>query len=157
MNRTCRRICSGLGLAGISLGLTGCVISIGSHRVPPPPFQPAPAAVVVTDAAEAATLAEINAAAQLNMESSRAQSLTQLASRPGLSVPLQVHLVNTTYRNMNMESSKVALLSVLIDRPDFGDATRQAIVSQLQSLNMDSSRQNILQQINRRLQAKPKP
>lgn len=140
-----------LGLLLTGLLLSGCVVAIGSgrHENPPPP-SPVPT-VVVTDSADAATIAEIDAARQLNFDNARAQALGQIAERKVLSVPVQVHLINVTYRSLAFENNKVPILSKLIARPDFCDATRQAIVSQLNRLSFDNNRQKLLSEINERL------
>lgn len=147
-----------LALALLSLMLnTGCVVSIGgrSHAHVPPPPPPAPPPVVVTNPTDAATVAEIDAAARLNMDSARTQALSQIAGRPSLGVPVQVHLINVTYRCLNFESSKMQVLQQIIARPDFCDGTRHAIVSQLNTLSFDSNRQAILGQINSRMATMP--
>jgi hypothetical protein len=152
-----RRILSVLGLVLLISGLVGCVISIGSRvQAPPPAPAPPPPPVVVTDPGQAATIAEIDAAAQLNMDTAKAQALGQLAERPALGPPVLVHLVNVTYRTLSFENSKVQMLSKVIARPDFCDPVRNAIVSQLNLLSFDSNRQHLLNQINTRLAA-PKP
>lgn len=146
------------GMILLAAGLTGCVVSIGS-RVQPPPPAPAPAPpppVVVADPGQAATVAEIDAAARLSMDPAKTQALAQLAERPALSPPVLVHLVNVTYRALSFENNKVHVLSKVIDRPDFCDPVRGAIVSQLNLLNFDSNRQLMLNKINARLTA-PKP
>ena len=137
-----------LGLLGISLGLTGCVVTIGSGSHSSPAPQPT---IVVTDSADAATVAEIDAASQLNFDNARAHALTQIAERGALSAPVQVYLINVAYRSLDFENNKVFVLGKVIDRPDFCDATRQAIVSQLNKLSFDNNRQFILQRINERL------
>ena len=154
-----KRIPAVLGLVFLVFGLTGCVISIGSRVQAPPPTPPPvppPPPVVVTDPGQAATVAEIDAAAQLSMDSARAQALGQLAERPALGPPVLVHLVNVSYRVLSFESSKVQVLSKVIARSDFCDPVRNAIVSQLSLLSLDSNRQQLLNQINARL-TEPKP
>jgi hypothetical protein len=131
--------------------LTGCVVAIGSGSRPP--GEPPP--VVVTDSADAATIAEIDAAARLNMDNSRTAALAQIAERPGLSVPVQVHLVNVTYRTLTFDNNRTHVLTKVIARSDFGDATRHAIVSQLGKLKFDNNQQQILEQINARLKTVP--
>lgn len=158
VNRQLMKTLNLLVLVLLTLTLnTGCVVSIGgrSHAPVPPAPPPAPPPVVVTNPADAATVAEIDAAAQLNMDSARTQALSQIAGRPSLGVPVQVHLINVTYRCLNFESSKMQVLQQIIARPDFSDGTRHAIVSQLNSLSFDSNRQAILGQINSRLAAGP--
>ena len=154
MNSTIKRALNLVGLLGIALGLSGCVVAIGSSREKSQP-PPSPPPVVVTDSAEAATIAEIDAASRLNMDGDRALSLSQIAERATLSAPVQVHLVNTAYARLSFDGSKTQVLSKIIARQDFCDATRHAIVSQLNRLSFDGSRQQMLQQINERLKNTP--
>jgi hypothetical protein len=141
----------GIGLLFTALTFTGCVVSIGGgsrgsdHHAPP--------AVVMTDSADAASIAEIDAAARLNMDSARTHALVQIAERPLLAPSVQVHLVNTAYRVLSFDNNKAHVLTKIIARPDFSDATRHAIVSQLRKLSFDNNRQHILHQINERLKA----
>lgn len=145
-----KRILFSLGLAVITLTLAGCVVSIGG-RTQTTPSVPPPPPVVVSDPGQAATVGEIDAAAQLNMDSARTHALSQIAERPGLAPPVQVHLINVTYRCLSFENSKVHVLQKIIARPDFCDATRHAIVSQLSQLGFESNKQDLLNRINQRL------
>jgi hypothetical protein len=132
-------------LLGITAVLTGCVgIEIGNRSSSPTP-------PVIVTSADAATVAEIDAAGRLDFDSSRTATLTQIASRPGLSPTAQVHLVNTAYRRVQFSDSKVAVLRAVIANPDFSDAARHAIVSQLQNLRFDSNKQAVLNELNQRL------
>jgi hypothetical protein len=134
---------------GLGFVMTGCVVSIGggSHG----PDRSGPPTVVVRDSADAATIAEIDAVAKLNMDNARTHALGQIAERGTLAVPVQVHLVNVTYRSLSFDNNKTQVLTMIIARPDFCDATRHAIVSQLNKLSFDNNRQHVLQQINERL------
>lgn len=151
MKTACQPAFLGLGLLSIALAFTGCVVSIGggSHA----PERHDPPTVVVTDSADAATIAEIDAAAKLNFDNGRTHALAQIAERSALAVPVQVHLVNVSFRCLDFENNKIHVLSKVIARADFCDATRHAIVSQLHKLSFDNNRQQILQQINERLKA----
>lgn len=143
------RVLNLIGLLLTSVVLSGCVVAIGGRHETPPP-SPVPT-VVVTDSADAATIAEIDAARQLNFDNARTHALAQIAQRPALSTPVQVHLINVTYRCLDFENNKFHVLTKMVARPDFNDATRQAIVAQLNRLGYDHSRQALLQQINERL------
>jgi len=144
-----------LMLAAAFTSFTGCInLSFGKHSPPPPP-PPEPAVVMPAPSpltpADAATVAEIDAAARLNLDSARKESLSHVAQRAGLSPTVQVHLINVAYRALSFDSSKVELLRTLIANPAFSDAARQAIVTQLDHLGFDSHKQEILRQLNQRV------
>jgi hypothetical protein len=135
-------------------GLTGCVdISVGSRRPSPPIIVSSPSPEL--NPADAATVAEIDAAARLTVDSSRLRALQQIAERPGLSPSVQVHLVNVAYRSLSFESSKLPLLRTIIANPAFCDSARQALVTQLNFLSFDSSKESILREVNQRLASPP--
>jgi len=62
--------------------------------------------------------------------------------------------VNSTYRSLSFDSSKVRVLRGIIANPAFCDPTRQAIVSQLELISMESNRRTILDEVNRRMAAR---
>jgi hypothetical protein len=64
-------------------------------------------------------------------------------------------LVNVTYRTVTFDNNRTHVLTKVIARSDFGDATRHAIVSQLGKLKFDNNRQHVLAQINSRLKQTP--
>jgi hypothetical protein len=135
-----------IALVFLAAGLTGCVgVSIGSRRPPDPP--------VVIASADAATAAEIDAAARLSIDSARLEALSRIAKRGDLSPAAQVHLVNVGYRSLSLEDSKVALLRSMIASPAFCDTTRHAIVTQLGSLSFDNNKQAVLNELNNRVTA----
>ncbi|MGD0538993.1 MAG: hypothetical protein ABSC03_15265 [Verrucomicrobiota bacterium] len=154
MKRTAAILCHLFFAAALGLSL-GCVdISIGSHRsAPPPPPVPAPMPPPVTNADDAATVAEVDAASRLSFDAGRLETLCAIAQRPGLSPAVQVHLINVGYRCLNFDSSKQVLLQKIIANPAFGSAARQAVVSQLNCLAFDSTRQAILHEVNQRQSA----
>jgi hypothetical protein len=138
-----------IALILLAAGLTGCVgVSIGSRRPPDPSAPP-----VMLASADAATVAEIDAAARLSFDSSRLQVLSRIAKRGDLSPAAQVHLVNVGYRSLSFEDSKVALLRSVIANPAFCDTTRHAIVTQLGSLSFDNNKQAVLNELNNRVTA----
>ncbi len=145
--KTIKPLLLGISCVTILTTLTGCVIAIGTERHS---HSKSPE-IAVTDSADAATIAEIDAAGRLSFDSGRVTALSQIAERDSLSKSVQVHLVNTTYRRLSFDNSKVEVLSKIIARSDFCDATRHAIVSQLNKLSFDNHRQQILQQISARL------
>ena len=131
---------------------SGCVdVSIGSRRVMPPPAPVVVSPAIQLSPADAATVAEIDAAARLEFESARVQSLNAIAQRTTLGPIAQVHLINATYRVLSFDNNKVAVLRTVIANPSFSDSARQAIVSQLGRLSFDSNRQTLLREIDRRV------
>jgi hypothetical protein len=149
--KTSRTLFLVLGLAAAS---SGCInLSFGSRKAPstpPPPPQivsPSPA----LNPADAATIAEIDAAARLHFDSSRQEALAHIAERPALSPVAQVHLVNVAYRCLAFENAKLAVLRQVIANPAFCDTTRQAIVTQLNHLSFDANKQTILRELNQRM------
>jgi hypothetical protein len=150
MKAAIRSLLLGISVIALTTIVTGCVIAIGTGKEPT-----SPPSVVVTDSTDAATIAEIDAAARLNMDNSKTSALTQIAERGTMAVPVQVHLVNVTYRSLSFDNNKTHVLTRIIARPDFCDATRHAIVSQLSKLSFDNNRQHVLHRINERLKATP--
>jgi hypothetical protein len=140
-------------LIALGLTLSGCInLSFGSKRNPPPPE--APQVVIHTGpvtSADTANMAEIDAAARLQFDPARQDSLARIAQRSGLSPAVQVHLVHVAYRSLSFDEAKVQLLGTLIANPAFSDAARQAIVRQLDRLAFDNHKQEILRQLNQRV------
>lgn len=142
-----------------SIGLTaGCVVSIGGkHETPPPAPAPTMPPGPPPTAAETATIAEIDAATRLSFDNQRLEALSRIARRPDLGTAPLTHLVHAAYRSLSFDNQKVELLKLIVANPGFNDATRHAIVSQLQRLSFDNQRQEILAAIDRRLQAPAVP
>jgi hypothetical protein len=143
-----------LVIPGMALLASGCInLSFGGGKArssppPPPPHMIAPAPILTPG--EAATIAEIDAAARLQFENSRQAALSNVAERAGLATVAQVHLVNVTYRCFHFESAKLAVLRKLIANPALSDTARHAILTQLDQLTFDASKQNILRELNQR-------
>lgn len=144
-----------LGLALAASLPAGCVVSIGGEgsrgrqEVPKP--APAPVVVVPANTEDAATLAEIDATAKLSFDAGKVTALKNVASRAGLPVSCQVHLVNTALGCLSFDSGKVEVLKALIENPSFSPAAREAIFRQLDRLAFDASRSSILEAVQRRL------
>jgi hypothetical protein len=143
-----QRLVFTITLTTITIALSGCVVSVGSRVGTATPQSPP---VIVGDASQAATIAEIDAAGHLNMDNSRTHSLSQISERANLSQPVQIHLVNTAYQRLSFDNNRVHVLLKVIERPDFSDATRHAIVTQLGKIQMQSNRTTILEKINQRM------
>lgn len=140
-------------LASAMVPLTGCInLSFGGRSHPPaPPPPPVIVPVAPANAADAATVAEIDAAARLSFDPAKKEALTAVAQRPGLSPTAQVHLVNVAYRALDFDPLKVEVLSALIANPSFSDQARQAIVTQLNRLSFDGHKQEVLRRLNQRV------
>jgi hypothetical protein len=145
------------GLALMAAWWTGCVVSIGGgegtktrHEVPKPP---PPVVVMPANTEDAATLAEIDAAAKLSFDSGKVSVLKNVAARPSLSPSAQVHLVNSTLRNLSFDAGKVEVLKVLIENPGFSPAAKEAIFRQTERLSFDSSRSAVIESIQQRTNA----
>lgn len=146
-------------LATIALLATGCVFSISGseedrdhHRATKsgPPPEPAPVVVMPTNTEDSATLAEIDAAAKLSFDEGKGAALGNVASRPGISPAIQVHLINTTLRRLSFDDGKIAVLRGLILNPSFSPAAKEAIFRQLELLRFDDSRTAVMKLIQSR-------
>lgn len=131
------------------MAFVGCIgISVGKRP-------PSPEPIVVSGgplgSADAATIAEIHAAASLTFDNQKLESLKQIARRRDLSAVAQVHLVSSAYRCLTFDNQKVDLLRTIISHPAFSDAARSAIVTRLDQLSFDSHREEILRLINQRI------
>lgn len=127
----------------------GCVgITVGRRQPPPEPIVVSGAPLSVADAA---TLAEIRAASQLSFDNQKLESLKRMAERRELPPVAQVQLVHSAYCCLAFDNHKMELLRTIIAHPGFTDATRHAIVSQLDKLSFDNHREEILRLINQRL------
>ena len=144
-------------LALVAVFATACVVSIGGGgdsgskpRHEPPKPAPSPVVMVPGNTEDAAVLAEIDAAAKLGFDSNRTPALKNLAARPSLTPPTQVHLVNTTLRALEFDSGKVEVLKTLIDNPGFSTPAREAILRQIELLSFEASRSSVLAAIQSR-------
>jgi len=135
------------------LGLgSGCVFSVGGggeaerHEIPKPPT----VVVMPANSEDAATLAEIDAATKLSFDDGKVQTLRNVAARPSLTPPAQVHLINTVLRTLSFDASKVNVLLVLIENPAFSPAAKEAIFRQLERLQFDATRTQVMAAIQKR-------
>lgn len=145
-------------LTGLALGLglgTGCVFSIsGSEERPTrhevPKHEPSPVVVMPANTEDAATLAEIDAAGSLSFDNGRVPALKNIAVRPNLSAPIQVHLVNVTLNRLSFDVGKEEVLLALIQNPSFSPAGKETVLRRLNSLQFDAGRTRILNAIQER-------
>jgi hypothetical protein len=101
-------------------------------------------------ASDKATMAEIDAAAQLSFEQNRLSLLNQIASRPSLSPEAQVHLAKTVFRHLTFENNKMEALSKLIENPSFSLGAKESILNNIRNLSFENNKQAILQAMSRR-------
>lgn len=106
--------------------------------------------MVPANTEDGAVLAEIDAAGKLSFDAGRVTTLKNVAARTSLSPAAQVHLVNTTLRVLDFEAGKVEVLNTLIVNPAFSPAAKEAILRQLERLEFDASRLQVMQAIQAR-------
>jgi hypothetical protein len=149
-------------LTGLALGLglgTGCVFSIGGSEERPSrhevsKHEPSPVVVMPANTEDAATLAEIDAAGSLSFDNGRVPALKNVAVRPNLSAPIQVHLINVALNRLSFDVGKEEVLLALIQNPSFSPAGKETVLRRLNSLQFDASRTRILNAIQERSAAK---
>jgi len=130
--------CFAVAILGV---LTGCVI-VSEPEEPPVVLRPG--------SAEASTFAEIDAAGRLSFDSSRTSALKSIASRTNLSEMAQVHLVDTVFRRIGFESSRMSVLQTLIENEAFAHAAKQRLLANLSKLDFDSDRAAVLRMLDKR-------
>lgn len=136
----------------LCLLLPGCIIAIGNAS-PSPQAVYYPAGVLPT-----LTMNEINAAAALDFESSRTALLRNIAARPTLTPPEQVHLVHVTLHRLSFDSNRELVMNDLIANPAFSPEAKNALLLQLPQLSFDSTRSQLLTALqNRPLPVPPAP
>lgn len=111
--------------------------------------------MVVTDSADAATIAEIDAAARLSMDSAKTSALTQIAEREALAAPVPSPSRQRGVSEFEFRQQQDPCPEQDRCAPGFFAMPRHAIVSQLNKLSFDSNRQHILHLINERLKVVP--
>ena len=103
-----------------------------------------------TDVSDNATLAEIDAAAQLNFEQNRVALFNQIAARPNLTADAQLHLVEAIFKNLNFENNQLEVLLKLVANPSFSPSAKEKILKNLNRLNLENHKQSLLDAMNRR-------
>lgn len=96
------------------------------------------------------TIAEIDAAGQLVLESHKRDAYENIAGRDSLGPDAQAHLVKAVFDNLVLESSKENVLLTLIKNPGFCPAGERAILERLDKLVLESDKRNILNAISER-------
>ncbi len=127
----------------LSLLFAGCSITIGSGG-----GGPADRGIYRGD--DAATLAEIDAVSSLNFDDSKKKGYKNIASRPHLSAPAQIYLVQTSLATLNFEESKKDVIMALIKNPYFLGEGKKKILENLGAFHFNSTKEDILEALNRR-------
>ncbi len=96
------------------------------------------------------TIAEIDAAGKLVLESHKRDAYERIAGRDYLSQEAQIHLVKAVFDKLVLESSKEDVLLTLIKNPSFCPAGEQTILNGLDKLALESDKRNILNAISER-------
>ena len=97
-----------------------------------------------------ATIAEIDAISKLDFDSSKVKGLAQIAAREPLYPPCQEYLVGTVFRSLDFDPSKKKVLVTLIRNRTFSFEAKRAILNRLEKLSFDSTKKDILDELNRR-------
>lgn len=119
----------------------GC-ISIHSEEV----HSPEPGTYEARDT----TIREIKVAGMLSFDNDRQKALKRIARRSGISDAAQVRLVETTFRRLSFEESKVDVLMTLVKNSSFSPAAEAAILGRLSQLSFERDRSKILGAISSR-------
>jgi hypothetical protein len=83
---------------------------------------------------------EIDAAAGLSHEPSRAFSLARIADRSRLRPDEQAHLASAAFRDLKFDPSRLAVLLKLIGNPSFAPRAKVCILRSLDRLDYEPSR-----------------
>lgn len=96
------------------------------------------------------TIAEIDAASKLVLESHKREAYKNIAKRDCLKPDAQIHLIKAVFDRLALESSKEDVLLTLIKNPGLCPAGEKAILKRLDKLALESDKRNILNAINNR-------
>ena len=122
----------------------GCVITVESGERYPDEV------IVYGDPVIDATMAEIDAVSKLDFDSNKVNGFMQIAMREPLLPPCQEHLVGAVFGSLDFEQSKKKVLVALIRNRTFSFEGKRAILNRLERLDFDSTKQDILNELNRR-------
>lgn len=106
--------------------------------------------VQATEGSDQATIAEIDAAAQLSFENNKMAQFSQLAGRANLSPEAQVHLVDVVFKQLSFENNQLQVLLKLIGNPAFSPAAKATILKDLNRISFENNKQALLDAIGRR-------
>ena len=140
-----RTVLSVLGICLFAVALSGCIV-IGTSKKHCSDCPKYPEDCLDYSLA-ADEIAEIDAVGKLMMSSNRLGGYRRIAERNTLSEPGQVYLAKTALRKLMMNSEKEEIFLVLIRNPAFGCTTKRVILTRLNSLMMESSKQRVINAI----------
>jgi len=126
-------------------GCGGADIVVVGH----PPHGPAddPDLLLIDDNA---TIAEIDAARQLDLSSDRAEHLGLIARRPDLGPAAQTYLIDSAHDALSFEDQKVDVLTTLIKNPTFSAQAKSRVLERMNELKFNSNRKTILSALDRK-------
>lgn len=99
---------------------------------------------------DSAVTEEIDAVSKLTFDNAKKDGFENIAKRPHLPPEAQAYLVEKTMKTLTFENSKLEVLLALIKNPDFLAEGKKAVLSHLDEFTFDSSKQKILNAINRK-------
>src|SRR5258708_7660991 len=97
-------------LAGTLFWIVVWIIFLGPHVAREQQGQARFESTARTEAADPATIAEIDAAAQLSFENNKMAHFSQLAGRANLSPEAQAHLVEMVFKHLSFENNQLQVL-----------------------------------------------
>ena len=142
----------GMALTGLGL-VSGCIIYSGSGDWKCRQQPPSPPPVAHHDT----VMAEIEAVCRLGSDADRHDLLMQIAGRPNLSPPAQVHLVKMVRERLGSDHARMDVLIRLAENPSLHEEGIRAIVDATECLGSDSSRRAVLEAVGRRQAHPPMP
>jgi hypothetical protein len=129
----------------IVAGVSGCVEEVGKG------IEEFTGGLFESNPKAEATIAEINAVAKLKSDAQMEEGFKAIASRKGISVAPQVHLVDPVINKLYYETAKVEVLLLLVNNPDFCHQAKKKILERLGKLKSESSKSKIIKAINKRV------
>jgi hypothetical protein len=100
---------------------------------------------------------EIDAAAALTFDDSRAEIYRAVAGRPGLTPGEQAHLVCTALRTLSFDSTREDVLLRLVENPEFAPRAKACILRNLNRFSFDDARVRLLHAMQGKGEPPPPP
>ena len=125
----------------LAVMVCGCVMVGGCAEGPKGHYYPA-------DVVRTVTMDEINAAAGLDLETSRTEQLRRIAARPTLLRTEQVHLINVALRWLTLDGDRQAVAIDLMGNPAFCAEAKSAIIREIHRFDLEATRLRVLKALN---------